>query len=61
MAKSRVAPLKQLTLPQLELVAAVIGTRLANFLSRTLSSRYAKLNVKLWSDSEIVATLDQQQ
>jgi hypothetical protein len=54
MAKSRLAPLKQLTLPQLELMAAVIGARLANFLSRTLSSRYPNLNVRLWSDSEIV-------
>ena len=54
MAKFRVAPLKQLTLPQLELMAVVIETRLANFLLRTPSSRYANLNVKLWSDSEIV-------
>jgi hypothetical protein len=52
MAKSRIAPFKK-TLPQLELMAAVIGARLANFLSRTLSSRYPNLNVRLWSDSEI--------
>lgn len=30
-AKSRVAPLKKLKLPQLELVTALTGTRLANF------------------------------
>jgi ribonuclease HI len=51
MAKSRVAPLKELTLPQLELMAAVVGTRLANFLFCTL---FPNLRVKLWSDSEIV-------
>ena len=36
MAKSRVAPLKELTLPQLELMAAVIGARLVNHLKSTL-------------------------
>ena len=47
MAKSRVAP-------QLELMAALIGTRLANFVSNALKPRYPNLKVKLWSDSEIV-------
>ena len=54
MVKSRVAPLKVLSLPQLELMAALIGTRLAKFLLDTLSSRYPNLKVKIWSDSEIV-------
>ena len=54
MPKSRVAPLKKITLPQLELMAAVIGTRSANFLSHSLSSRYLNLTIKQWSDSEIV-------
>ena len=54
MAKSRVAPLKELTLPQLELMAALIGARLASFVSRALKPRYPNLKVKLWSDSEIV-------
>ncbi|XP_063426809.1 uncharacterized protein LOC134710384 [Mytilus trossulus] len=35
MAKSRVAPVKNLTLPQLELMAAVIGTRLASHVKST--------------------------
>ena len=54
MAKSRVAPLKELTLSQLELMAALIGTRLANFVSCALKPRYPNLKVRLWSDSEIV-------
>ena len=54
MAKSRVAPLKKLTLPQLELMAALTGARLASFVSQTLKSWYSNLKVQLWSDSEIV-------
>ncbi|XP_044167551.1 uncharacterized protein LOC122951619 [Acropora millepora] len=54
MAKSRVTPLKKLTLPQLELMAALPGARLASFVSQALKSRYPNLKVKLWSDSEIV-------
>ena len=36
MAKTRVAPLKTLTLPQLELMGAVIGSRLANHVCSAL-------------------------
>ena len=54
MAKSRVGPLKKLTLPQLELMAALTGARLASFVSQALKSRCPNLKVKLWSDSEIV-------
>lgn len=53
MAKSRVAPLKELTLPQLGLLAAFVSARLANFVSCALKPRYPNLKVKLWSDSEI--------
>ena len=35
-------------------MAALIGTRLANFVSCALKPRYPNLQVKLWSDSEIV-------
>ena len=44
----------ELTLPQLRLLAAFVGARLANFVSSALKSRYPNLKVKLWSDSEIV-------
>ena len=54
MSKSRVAPLKKLTLPQLELMAASISTRLAHFVAEALNSRFPNLTVHLWSDSEIV-------
>ena len=44
----------QSLVPQLELLAALVGARLANFVSRALKPRYPNLKVKLWSDSEIV-------
>jgi hypothetical protein len=50
MAKSRVAPLKKLTLPQLELMAAALGARLSSYLQTHLQVS----NVYLWSDSQIV-------
>jgi len=36
MSKSRVAPTKTITLPKLELMAAVMATRLANFVTSSL-------------------------
>ena len=54
MAKTRVAPIKKLTLPQLELMAALIGTRLLSFIHNAMNSRYDTLEVYLWSDSQIV-------
>jgi hypothetical protein len=50
MSKSRVAPLKKLTLPQLELMAAVTGARLASYLSNHLKV----IKIVFWSDSQIV-------
>ena len=52
-AKSRVALLKKLTLPKLEL-AALTAARSAQFVSQALKSRYPHLRTRLWSDSEIV-------
>ena len=54
MAKTRVAPIKQLTLPKLELMAALIGSRLLSFIQNAMMDLYATLEVYLWSDSQIV-------
>ncbi|XP_069129210.1 uncharacterized protein [Argopecten irradians] len=50
MAKNRVAPIKGMTLPQLELMAAVLGARLG----RDLLDELELERVVYWSDSQIV-------
>ncbi|XP_061171675.1 uncharacterized protein LOC133181151 [Saccostrea echinata] len=50
MAKNTVAPLKSLTFPQLELMAALNVARLGNHLQNSLP----KMNIVYWSDSQIV-------
>ena len=51
LSKSREAPLKSLSLPRLELMAAVIASRLCSFV---VSSLEITAPVCLWSDSQIV-------
>jgi hypothetical protein len=57
-SKARVAPLKgngpQLTLPQLELMAALIGTRIATTIITAFQVLGISLSVTMWSDSQIV-------
>ena len=50
-AKSRVAPLKQLSAPRLELQAAVLASRLAKAIEQESSLQFK--SVKLFTDSSI--------
>ncbi|MCY3927479.1 MAG: A17 family peptidase [Acidobacteria bacterium] len=54
MSKTRVAPLKQLTLPRLELMGAVLAARLSNFILRSFQHTQLHTSIHLWSDSQIV-------
>ncbi|XP_065195843.1 uncharacterized protein LOC135827242 [Sycon ciliatum] len=51
-SKTKVAPLKQMTIPRLELMAAPIGARLIKFLQNTLP--FDLHRTVLWSDSTCV-------
>nr|XP_006817797.1 PREDICTED: uncharacterized protein LOC102802785 [Saccoglossus kowalevskii] len=54
MSKTRAAPLKKQTLPRLELMGAVIGTRLIQFVSDALKDTVNITKHIIWSDSQIV-------
>jgi len=54
MSKSRVAPLKALTLPRLEFMAAVTASRVAKFVQSSISPDSNPIAVHLWTDSQIV-------
>jgi len=53
-AKSRVAPVKTVTIPRLELLAATIGTRLATSIVKELEQK--DIALFFWSDSSAVIT-----
>ena len=54
MSKNRVAPTKSITLPKLELMAAVMASQLANFVKSLLLNYDLSTNTHLWTDSQIV-------
>ena len=52
MAKASVAPLKQLTLPKLELMAALTAARLSSFITNAL--KFCNCSINLWTDRQII-------
>lgn len=54
MSKSKVAPIKPQTMPQLELPAAVLEAELSKYLSNTILPKFHTSQIILWSDSQIV-------
>ena len=52
MAKSRVTPLKPVTVPRLELTAAMVSTKISSFLLKELS--YEDIHEFFWTDSKVV-------
>ncbi|XP_049523124.1 uncharacterized protein LOC119452753 [Dermacentor silvarum] len=52
-SKCRVAPIKRITLPRLELIAAVLASRVLKFLREALESRQWKIEEHLWTDSSV--------
>ena len=51
MSKIQVAPIKVITLPKLELMAAVTATRVAKFIQSSLSSNLQPISVHVWTNS----------
>jgi len=55
MAKSRVAPAKFLSIPRLELMAAVLSVQISQLVRKELKlSKYSKFEEVFWTDSQVV-------
>ena len=53
-AKTKVAPLKELSIPRLELLACVLLSDLIESVCNALKFRFDNLDIYCWSDSEVV-------
>ena len=54
MAKVRVAPIKKVTIPKLELTALLLSARLINFIIDTYRGIFRFNKIYVWSDIKIV-------
>lgn len=52
MGKSRVAPLKNVTVPRLELTAELVSTKVISVLQQEL--KYENVKEVFWTDSQVV-------
>ena len=53
MAQNRVKPLKEITLPRMELLGILLGTRLTHFVREAFKSKLNIARCTVWSDSQI--------
>ena len=53
MSKTRMAPIRTVTQPRLELMAAVTATRLAEFVCSSIPFDMQRVRVYFWTDSQI--------
>ncbi|XP_074658623.1 uncharacterized protein LOC141911532 [Tubulanus polymorphus] len=54
LSRGRVAPLKQVTIPRLELMAAMLGAKLGQYICDELKQSYPVIETQYYSDSQIV-------
>ena len=54
LARSRVAPIRELSLPQLELMGVTLASRLVRFIIEAYSQEFVFESINIWTDSKIV-------